>query len=89
MGSFCLPLFQSKDGEHCILLVLGEFRVPVSKLVKVVLHVGKEAKFRVEKVNDGQNIRNRVASVGNGKNFVKQAQSSKGYQSNIVMNLLY
>ena len=34
----------------------------------------------VEKVNGGQNIcnRSRVASVGNGKNFDKQAQSSKG-----------
>ena len=67
--------------------MLGDFRVPVSKLVKVVLHVRKEAKFRVKKVNDGQNIGNRVASVGNGKNFEKVAQSSKAYQSNIVMNL--
>ena len=32
----------------------------------------------VAKVNGGQNICNRVASVGNGKNFEKQAQSSKG-----------
>ena len=30
------------------------------------------------KGNGGQNICNRVASVGNGKNFEKQAQSSKG-----------
>ena len=56
---------------------LGDFRVPVSKLVEVVLHVGKGAKFGVEKVNGGQNICNRVASVGNGKNFEKQAQPSK------------
>ena len=41
------------------------------------LHVGKGAKFGVAKVNGGQNICNRVASVGNGKNFEKQAQSSK------------
>ena len=54
------------------------FRVPVSKLVEVVLHVGKGAKFGVEKVNGGQIICNRVASVGNGKNFEKQAQCSKG-----------
>ena len=58
--------------------VLGNFRVPVSKLVEAVLHVGKEAKFGVEKVNGGQNICSRDASVGNGKNFEKQAQSSKG-----------
>ena len=51
--------------------VLGNFLVPVSKLVEVVLHVGKGAKFGVEKVNDGQNICNRGASVGNGKNFEK------------------
>ena len=57
---------------------LGDFRVPVSKMVEVVLSVGKGAKCGVVKVNNGQNISNRVASVGNGKNFDKQAQSSKG-----------
>ena len=43
----------------------------------VVLHVGKGAKFGIEKVNSGQYICNRDTSVGNGKNFEKQAQSSK------------
>ena len=57
---------------------LGDFRVPVSKMVEVLLHVGKGAMFWVEKVNGGLNMRSRVASVGNGKNFEKQAQSSKG-----------
>ena len=57
---------------------LGDFRFPVCKLVGVVLHVGKGAKFGVEKVNGGQNICSRDASVGNGKHFEKQAQSSKG-----------
>ena len=33
----------------------------------------KGAKCGVEKVNGGQNICNSVASVGNGKNFEKQA----------------
>ena len=47
--------------------------VPVSKFVEVVLHVGKGAKFGVEKAKI-----NRVANVGNGKNFKKQAQCSKG-----------
>ena len=42
------------------------------------LHVGKGAKFEVEKVNGGQNIGNRCASVGNEKNFEKEAQHSKG-----------
>ena len=57
--------------------MLGDFQVPVSKLVEVVLHVGKGVKFGVEKVNGGQNICNTDASVGNKKNFEKQAQSSK------------
>lgn len=56
---------------------LGDFRVPVSKLVEVVLRVRKGTKFGVEKVNNGQNICSRDAGVGNGKHFVKQAQSSK------------
>ena len=58
--------------------MLGDFQVPVSKVVEVVFHLGKGAKFGVEKVNGGQNICNRVASVGNGKKFEKQAQSCKG-----------
>ena len=58
--------------------MLGDFRVLVSKFVEVVLHVGKGAEFEVEKVNGGQNMGNRVASVGNRQNFEKQAQSSKG-----------
>ena len=52
--------------------------MPVSKLVELVFHVEKGAKFGVGKVNGGQNICNRVASFGDGKNFEKQAQSSKG-----------
>ena len=54
--------------------------VLVSKLleVHVVLQVGKGAKFGVLKVNGGQNICSRDASVGKEKNFEKQAQSSKG-----------
>ena len=39
---------------------------------------GRGAKFGVEKVNGGQNICSRDTSVGNGKNFEKQPQSSKG-----------
>ena len=58
--------------------MLGDFQFRVSKLVEVVLHVGKGAKFEVEKVNGGQNICSRDASVGNGNNFEKQAQSSMG-----------
>ena len=58
--------------------MLRDFRVSdLSKLVEVVLHVRKGAKFGVEQVNSGQNICNRDGSVGNGKNFEKQAQSSK------------
>ena len=35
--------------------------------VHVVLHDGKGAKFGIEKVNGGQNICNRDASVGMGR----------------------
>ena len=79
MGSFCLPQFLSK-ALHLIQSyeALGDYLVWVSKLVEVVLHVGKGEEFWVDKVNGGQNICNRVARVGNGKNFEKQAQSSKG-----------
>ena len=34
--------------------MLEDFRVPVSKLVEVVLHVGKGAKFGLEKVNSAK-----------------------------------
>ena len=33
----------------------GDLGVPISKLVDVVLHVGKGAKFETEKENGGQN----------------------------------
>ena len=58
--------------------MLEDFRVEFSKLVEIVLHVRKGAKFEVEKVSNGQNIYSRDASVGNGNNFEKQTQSSKG-----------
>ena len=50
MGLFCLPQFQSKENTafHLILRSTRGFRVPESKLV---LYVGKEAKFWLEKVN--------------------------------------
>ena len=47
----------------------------------------KGAKFGVEKVNGGQSICNRVASVGNGKNVEKEAQSSKGYYIYIYITM--
>ena len=80
-GHFVSPSSSQKRESTAFDLILRcawDFQVPVSKLVEVVLHVGKGAKFGVEKVNGGQIICNRVASVGNGKNFEKQAQCSKG-----------
>ena len=38
------------------------------KLVEMVLHVGKGAKFGLKKVNSGQNICSSDDSVGNQKN---------------------
>ena len=52
--------------------------MPVSELVQVVLLVGKGTKYGVKKVNGGQNICIRDDSAGNGKNFEKQAQYTKG-----------
>ena len=79
-GRFVCPSSsQKRESTAFAYEFLGGFRVPVSKMVEVVLHVRKGAKFGVEKVNGGQNICHRVANVGNGKNFKKQAQSSKGY----------
>ena len=77
-GVVLFVLVAVKSGRALLVLhvyeVLGGFRVPVSKLVEVVIHVGEGAKFGVKKVNNGQNICSRDASVGNGKNFEKQAQ---------------
>ena len=53
--------------------MLGDFRVLASKLVEVILHVEQGAKFEVEKVKGGPKICTRDASVGNGRNFEKQA----------------
>ena len=46
-------------------------RVAVSNLLKVVLHVGKGAKFEVQKVKSGQDMCSGATSVGNGKNSKK------------------
>ena len=78
-GNFdCPSSSQKRESTAFAYEALEDFRVPVSKLVEVVHHVGKGANFGVKKVNGGQNICNRVASVGEGKNLEKQAQSSKG-----------
>ena len=80
-GHFVCPSSSQKRESTAFDLILRsgwDFRVPVSELVEVVLHVRKGAKFGAEKVNGSQNICNRDTSVGNGKNFEKQAQSSKG-----------
>ena len=58
-GHFVCPSSSQKNTAFHLILQ--------SKLVEVVLHAGKRAKFGVEKVNGGQNISNRVAGVGNGK----------------------
>ena len=54
---------------------LSIFLVPVRKLLKVVLHVKKGAKF--EKVNSGQDICSRVTSVVNVKISKKHVQSQQ------------
>ena len=60
---FWLPFALNKEYE-------GNYKgVPVSKLVEVVQYVRKGAKFGYKKVNSGQDICSKDASVGNGKNF--------------------
>ena len=75
-GRFVCPSCCQKRESTAFELILRSdwgLSSPGSKLVEVVLHVGKGAKFGVEKVNGGQNICSRDASVGNVKNFEKQA----------------
>ena len=77
-GHFVRPSSSQKRESTAFDLILRSAWGLLSPGKQVVLHVGKGAKFGVEEVNTGQNICNRVASVGNGKNIEKQAQSSKG-----------
>ena len=77
----CHSCSQLKEGTNCIWIVLWstwELSSPGKQVAEVVLHVRKGAKFGVQKVNGGQDICCRYASVGDGKIFEKQAQSSKG-----------
>ena len=67
---FVYPSSSQKRESTAFDLILRStwgLRDPVSKMVEVVLHVGKGAKFGVEEVNDGQNICSRDTSVGNRK----------------------
>ena len=72
-GCFVCPSCSQKRESTTFELILrsawGLLSPGISKLVEVVLHVRKGAKFGVEKVNGGQNICSRVASVGNGKHL--------------------
>ena len=51
--------------------VIGNFQVPVSTLLEVVLHAGKGAKFGVQKVNGGRDICSRPISVVEKGRIVK------------------
>ena len=73
----CHSSSQKRESTAFDLILLSAWRHS-SPGKQVVLHVRKGAKFEAEKVNSGQNILNRIASVGNGKKFEKQAQSCKG-----------
>ena len=76
----CLSCCQRGRTLHVTLFyeALRNFKVLVSKLLEVVLHVGKGAKFGVQRVNSGQVVCSKVANVGSGKNCEKHAQCSKG-----------
>ena len=49
-------------------------------MVEVVLHVGKRAKFGLEKVNGGQNI----CSVGNGRILKNKLSTLRVKRENII-----
>ena len=72
MGSFCLSQFLSNDGEHLFEIVLQStwgLSSPGKQVARSSIYVRKRVKFGVLKVKGGQNVR----SVGNDKNFDKQA----------------
>ena len=79
-GRFVCPSCSQKKEKAAFELFLRSawgLLSPSKQVLEVVLHVGKVAKFGAHKVNSGQDICSRVASVGNWKNFEKQAQCSK------------
>ena len=71
-GCFVCPSCCQKSESTAFVLVLQSFLVPVSKLLEVVLYVIKGDNFA------SQDIWSRAASVGNGKNYEKHAQFSRG-----------
>ena len=81
-GHFVCPTSSQKRESTAFDLILQSvwgLSSPGKQIGRSSAPCGKGAKFGIEKVNGSQNICNRVASVGKGKNFEKQAQSSKGY----------
>ena len=70
--------FQSKRESTAFDLIAWGLWSPGKQVGRSSTPCRKRSQVRGEKVNSGQNICNRVASGGNGKNFEKQAQSSKG-----------
>ena len=73
-GHFVCPSSSQKRESTAFDLILQSawgLSSPGKQVGRNSTHVRKGAKFGVEKVNGGQNICNRVASVGNGKNFEK------------------
>ena len=78
-GHFVCPSSSQKRGSAAFDLILQStwgLSSPGKQVGRSSTLRRKRARFGVEKVNSGQNICNRVTSVGNGKNFEKQAQSS-------------
>ena len=55
--------------RNIVIKFILHLRRLLGPVVVVVLHVRKGAKFVAEKVNGGQNIYNRDASVGIGENL--------------------
>ena len=73
----CPPIEWRSEKENTAFdEVIGNFQVPVNTLLEVVLHVGKGAKFGVQKVNSGRDICSRPASVVEKGRIVKNMLSA-------------
>ena len=79
-GRFVCPSSSQKEKSIALELILQSawgLPSPGKQVGRSSIPFENGAKFGEEKVNGRQNICSRDASVGNGKHFKKQAQSSK------------
>ena len=82
-GHFVCPSSSQKRENTVVLRSAWRLSSPSKQVDRnVVLHVGKRAKFGVEKMNGNQNICSRHTSLGNRKNFKNKLSPLKDYNYN-------